>query len=143
MVKLLFFCFRVTNSMGPLSFSHFRVTNVKLINEKKSLNITVSKWHGLRLSITLFVFSLLCCKYICDIYLSMLDFNGLCKFNNSLYLQNCRGDLVSVSYRRNDHMQVYMVIIEGKLNFFMWNVLTVDRLTGSRLISLWNTWGWR
>ena len=29
-----------------------------------------------------FVFSLLYCKYIRDIYLSMLDFNGLCKFKN-------------------------------------------------------------
>ena len=29
-----------------------------------------------------FVFSLFCCKYICDIYLSMMDSNGLCKFNN-------------------------------------------------------------
>ena len=29
-----------------------------------------------------FVFSLLCCKYTCDIYLSMMDFNGLCKLNN-------------------------------------------------------------
>ena len=36
MVKLLLFCFRVTNSMGELFFSHVRVTNVKLINEKKS-----------------------------------------------------------------------------------------------------------
>ena len=27
-----------------------------------------------------FVFTLFC-KYICDIYLSMLDFNGLCQFN--------------------------------------------------------------
>ena len=63
--------------MGAPLFSHFRVTNVKLINEKKSLIIAVSKRHGLRHSITFFVFSLLCCKYICDIYLSMLDFNGL------------------------------------------------------------------
>ena len=129
--------------MGALLFSHFRVTSFKLIDKKISLIIATSKLTGLPQSITFFVFSLLCCKYICDIYLSMLDFNGLCKFNNSLYLQNCRGDLVSVSYRRNDHMQVYMVIIEGKLNFFMWNGLTVDRLAGSRLISLWNTWGWR
>ena len=56
---------------------------LKLINEKNALNITVLKWHGLRLSATFFlVFSLLCCKYINDIYLSMLDFNGLGKFNN-------------------------------------------------------------
>ena len=63
MVKLLFFRFRVTaNSrlknkkvhMGALLFSHFRVTNVMLINEKISLNITVSKWHGMHHSITFF-----------------------------------------------------------------------------------------
>ena len=92
MVKLLFFRFRVTNSRlknigvtnstGAFLFSHLRVTNVKLINEKNSLNNAVSNWHGLRHSITFFKFSLLYCKYIFDIYLSMLDFNGLCKFSN-------------------------------------------------------------
>ena len=68
--------------MDAVLFSHFRVRNVKLINEKNSLNIAVSKWHGLRHSTTFFVFSLLCREYICDIYLSILDFNGFCKFNN-------------------------------------------------------------
>ena len=54
MVKLLLFAFelltrgqkkslRVTKSMGALLFSHFRVTNVRLINEKGPLIITVSK----------------------------------------------------------------------------------------------------
>ena len=51
---------------------------MKLINESNSLIITVSKRHGLRYSITFFLFRLFCCKYICDIYLSMLNFNGLC-----------------------------------------------------------------
>ena len=32
--------FRVTNSMGDLLLFHFRVTNVKLINEKNPMNIT-------------------------------------------------------------------------------------------------------
>ena len=41
------------------------------------------KWQRLRHSITFFVFGLLCCKYVYDIYLSMLYFNGLCKFNNT------------------------------------------------------------
>ena len=68
--------------MVKLLFFHFRVMNLKLINEKNSLIITVSNWHGLRHSIKFFVFSLLCCKYVYDIYLSMLNFNGLCKFNN-------------------------------------------------------------
>ena len=38
MVKVLFFRFRVTNSMGALLFSHIRVTSMKLINEKNLLN---------------------------------------------------------------------------------------------------------
>ena len=46
--------FRVTNLMGTFLFSHFRVTNMILIYEKNSLNITVSKLHGLRNSITFF-----------------------------------------------------------------------------------------
>ena len=29
-----------------------------------------------------FVFTLLCCKYICEIYLSIMDSNGLSKLNN-------------------------------------------------------------
>ena len=33
-------------------------------------------------SILFFEFSLLCCKYVYDIYLSMQFFNGLCKFSN-------------------------------------------------------------
>ena len=56
---------------------------MKLINEKSSLIIAVSKRHGLRHYFTFFVFSLICCQYICDIYLSMLDFSCLCKFNNT------------------------------------------------------------
>ena len=67
--------------MGALLFSPFRVTNMKLINEKNPLIIAASKCHGLRHSITFFVISLLCRKYLCDIHLSMLDFNGFCKFN--------------------------------------------------------------
>ena len=69
--------------MGALLFPYFRVTNLKVVNEKNFSNTTVSKWHGLCHSVTFFVFSLLCCKYIRDIYLSMLDFNGLYKFNNT------------------------------------------------------------
>ena len=40
--------------MGALLFSHFRVTSVKLINEKNFLYITVSKWHGLHHSVMIF-----------------------------------------------------------------------------------------
>ena len=63
--------------MDGLLFPHIPVTNVKLINEKTYLIIAVSELHGLPHSVMFFVFSLLCCKYICDIHLSMQDFNGL------------------------------------------------------------------
>ena len=66
--------------MGALLFFHFLVKNMKLINEKNSL--IIADWHGPSHSIKFFVFSLLCCQYICNSYLSMLDFNGLCKLSN-------------------------------------------------------------
>ena len=50
--------------------------NVKLTNENYSLIIAASKLHELRHSVTFFVFSLLCCEYVCDIYLHMMDFKG-------------------------------------------------------------------
>ena len=59
-----------------------------------------------------FVFSLLC-KCIYDIDLSMLDFNSLCKSKN-INLQDYRRISVAVSQRRNDHMQVYIITMEGK-----------------------------
>ena len=53
-----------------------------------------------------------------------------------IYLQDYSRHSVAVSQRRNDHMQVYIIIMEGKQNFFMRNGLIVDRLTGPRLIYL-------
>ena len=88
--------------MGPLLYSHFRVTNVKLINEK----------NWLRHSITFFVFSLLCCKYICDICLSML----LMQVQQHIYLEDYRRHSVAVSQRKNDHVQIYIIIMK----FFKW-----------------------
>ena len=41
-------------------------------------------------------------------YLSMLD------LNNSIYLQDYRRHSVAVSQRRNDHIQVYIIITEDK-----------------------------
>ena len=74
------------NLMGALLFSHYRVTNVKLINEKNSLNITFQNDMDCIILLRLFfVFSLLCCKYICDISLSNLDFNGLCSGKNGWF----------------------------------------------------------
>ena len=60
---------------------------MKLINEKNSLNISFKTAWTASFYYVFFVFSLLCCKYICGIYLSILGFNGLCSattgyFNN-------------------------------------------------------------
>ena len=113
MVKILFFRFRVTNSRLKNKkfyfdlltwwvhfFCHIRVTNVKLINEKISLDIAVSKWHGLPHSITFFVRRLICWKCICDIYLSMLDFNGSCKFSNIFTNKITTADLCNYNGRQ-------------------------------------------
>ena len=43
----------------------------------------------------------------------MLDFNGLYKFNN-IYSQDYIRLSVAVNQRKNDHMQVYIIIMEGK-----------------------------
>ena len=60
-------------------------------------------------------------KYICDIYLSMLDFNGLCKFNNILTKL-----LYAGLYNYNGR----------QIQLFYTNGLMVDKLTGPRLMSL-------
>ena len=107
--------------MGALLFCHFQNANVKLINEKISLIIAISKSHGLPDSITFFVFSLLCCKYICDICicLSMLDFNGLCKFSSIFISKITRAGLYNYNGRQN---RIF--------SFEMWIDLILDRLTG-------------
>ena len=61
----------------------------------------------------LFVFSLLCCKYMYDTYLNMLDFNGLCKFNDT-FIYKITEYIQAVSQRRNYHMQVSVIIMKGK-----------------------------
>ena len=38
-------------------------------------------------------------------------------------------------------MQVYVIIMEGKQKFYIWNSLIVNRLTGPGLMSLWNEVG--
>ena len=96
MVRRLFFCFWVTNSRLKNKKFHYQLLtwwvhfyfltfDLRTWSwyMKKSFNITVSKWHGLHRSIVFFSISLLCCKYVCHIYLSMRNFNGLSKFNNT------------------------------------------------------------
>ena len=43
----------------------------------------------------------------------MLDVNGLWKFSNITYLQDYRRHSVAASQRKNDHMEVYIIIMEG------------------------------
>ena len=66
--------------MSALLFPHFQVTNAKLINGK--IPELLQSQNHMDVHIFVFVISLLCCKYMCDIYLRILDFNGLCKFSN-------------------------------------------------------------
>ena len=113
--------------MSGLLFSHIGVTNMKLINEKTYLIIAVSKWHGLPHSVTFLVFNLLCCKYICDIYLSVQDFNGL--WNSTTYLLT---ELPHAGLYNYNGRQIELF----NMRWF------VDRLKGPRLMSLWNAWGW-
>ena len=58
-----------------------------------------------------------------------------------IYLQDYRRHSVAVSQSRNDYLQVYIIIMEGKYKFFIWNGLIVDRLAGPRLMSLSSVWG--
>ena len=59
-----------------------------------------------------------------------------------IYLQDYRRHSAAESQRRNDHMQVYINVMEGKYNFFIWNGLMVAELTGPMLMSLWSAWDW-
>ena len=47
-----------------------------------------------------------------------------------IYLRDFRRHSVAASQRRNDHMQVYIIIMEGKYNFL--NGLMMDRLARPR-----------
>ena len=59
-----------------LSLSSYERKVDKLKNALNYCNLKMT-WTA-----SFFVFSLLCCKYMCDIYLIMLVFNGLRKFNS-------------------------------------------------------------
>ena len=130
--------------MGVLLFSHFRVTNVKLINEKYTLNMAVSKAHGLHHSVTVSLY--LACfvvstyKIFVWVIWILTTYLFWQRAQKHIYLQDYRRHSVAASQRRNDHMQVYINIMEGKYHFLIWNGLMVDRLIGPRLMSLWNAW---
>ena len=120
--------------MVALLFSHFRVTNVKLINEKICFNITVSKWHGLRDLLRYFVFSLFCCKYIYVIF----EYAGL----QQQYLFARLQKTFSSCEPKEEWPHSGLYNYNGRqIGLFKWNGLILDRLTGPRLMSLWNAWG--
>ena len=87
--------------MGALLFSHFRVTNLKLINEKNYL----AKYCSFKMTWTAsfyYFFLYLACFvvstyviFIC--YLSMLNLNGLGKFNNIFIYKTTEDTPVAVS----------------------------------------------
>ena len=60
------------------------------------------------------VFSLLCSKYMCDIYLSIAGFQWIMQVQQDIYLQNYRSHSVDVSQRRNGCVHVYIIKMEGK-----------------------------
>ena len=62
--------------MGALLFCHFRVIN-EVDKLKKFIEYYSFKMTWAASFFNVFLYSLLCFKYICDIYLSNLDFNGL------------------------------------------------------------------
>ena len=103
---------RVTNSMGALLFSHFQVTNVKLINKKNPYILQFQNDMDCIILLRFFVCSLLCCKYIYDICLSNLDFNGF--FSATYLFTRLQKWAKGVSQRRYDHMQAFINIMEGK-----------------------------
>ena len=69
--------------MGKLSFV---ITDVYLALKRLSRGIFYdhddTQHTNCVILLCFFVFTLLCCKYICDIYLSIMDSNGLSKLNN-------------------------------------------------------------
>ena len=124
--------------MGALVFSHFRVTNVRLINEKNYLIITVSKWHD---CVILLRFLYLACFVVGTYVVFIWVYWILMAYASSItyLLTRLQKTSVAVSERKNDHMQVYIIIMIGKQNFFVWNDLIVDRLTGPtpRLVTVY------
>ena len=131
----------VTNSMAALSFSHFRVTNVKLINEKNSVNITVPKWHGLCHSITFFLY------LACFIVSTYMIFIWVCWIlmayaSSTTYLFTRLQKTFSSCEPKEEWPHAGLYNYNGRQIELFHMKWFVDRLTGPRLMSLWNAWGW-
>ena len=113
-LKTKIFSLRVTTSMGAFLFSLFRVTNVKLINKKK-----FHKYYSFKMAWAASfycVFSYLAC-FVVSRYKIFIWVRRVLMAYASLttcLFTRLQKTLVALSQRRNDHMQVYIIIMYGK-----------------------------
>ena len=131
--------------MGALLFSHFRVTNVKLMNENFWMKKIV-KYYSFKLTWTAsfyYVFLYLAC-FLVSTYVTFIWVIWILM----AYVQQQIASSTTYLFTRSQKTfsrfdpKVYINITEGKWTFFIWNGLMVDRLTGPRLVSLWSAWDW-
>ena len=87
--------------MGALLFFHFRVTNVNLINEKNTLIIGFQNNMDY---VILLLFLYLAFKLIYDIYLSILDCNGLYASSATLLTILSHAGLDNYNGRQIEHL---------------------------------------
>ena len=87
--------------MGALLFFHFRVTNVNLINEKNTLIIGFQNNMDY---VILLLFLYLAFKLIYDIYLSILDCNGLYASSATLLKILSHAGLDNYNGRQIEHL---------------------------------------
>ena len=127
--------------MVSILFSHFRVTNVKLINEKNSVNITVPKWHGLCHSITFFLY------LACFIVSTYMIFIWVCWIlmayaSSTTYLFTRLQKTFSSCEPKEEWPHAGLYNYNGRQIELFHMKWFVNRLTGPRLMSSWNAWGW-
>ena len=79
------------------------------------------------------IVSLLCCEYICDIYLNMLDFNGLP--SSTTYLLTRLQKKVSSCEPKEELPLGGLYNYDGR-QIELFHGLIVDRLTRPRLVAL-------
>ena len=133
--------------MGAPLFSHFRVTNVKLRNEKNYLNITVSKWYGVHHSITFFFLYLPCfvvSTYVIFIWVIwiLMAYVQQQMASSTTYLFTRLQKTFSSCEPKEEWPHAGLYNYNGRQIELFHMKWFVDRLTGPRLMSLWNAWGW-
>ena len=129
--------------MGALLFSHFRVTCLKLLNEKSSLYFTVSKWHGLRHSITVFLY------LACFVVSAYVIFIWVCWIlmayaSSRAYLFTRLQKTFSSCEPKEEWPHAGLYDYNGRqIELFNMKWFILDRLTGPMVMSLWNALCWR